>query len=270
MSFDCIITQGHIPDFDPQGSLNWEQKVDAFQFSLQRLRDKNRHSYIIATGHGKRPNNLGLCDWVYWEDECRPIDERGLVIGMPAQYFFVSKGIERALAMGFSRCLKTRMDCFSGIPNIVNWCDEEVNREGKTMLLTQQTGDNFIGDCFMYGGTELMHGIWNKDNPATHPDGLVHTYNSMSNFLGKEMTRENLRPFCAFRDVLDLKMVCLRWNYDRLKKMGWDRVCHQDDNGTFDYHLYNWGRANKWHVWDKEGKLIINRQQTWTKEEFYR
>ncbi len=104
MTFDVIVTQGHVPDFDPQGSLSADQKVEMFDASLKHLRQNNPDSYIILCGHGRRPGASSLCDHVYWEDECRLLDRNGYLVGMPAQFFLYLKGFSTQLTKGLLKC----------------------------------------------------------------------------------------------------------------------------------------------------------------------
>ena len=68
--------------------------------------------------------------------------------------------IERAKKAGFHRVVKTRLDCLIGIPNIVDHCEDILQREDKKLLLTQQTGlDMRCGDCFLYGNLAIMQEI---------------------------------------------------------------------------------------------------------------
>ena len=93
MNFNCIVTQGHIPEFDPQGNLTKTDKLKMFNYSLEHLRKSNPNAHIILTGHGELRPSVCNVDQYYWEDRCRPISRIGYVEGMPAQYYFVDVGL---------------------------------------------------------------------------------------------------------------------------------------------------------------------------------
>lgn len=269
MNSSCIITQGHISEYDPQGDLSADEKLELFNVSLAHLRQNNPASYIILTGHGDRKPNVSFCDWHYWEDKCRPLDASGYPIGIPAQYPFVDAGIEHAQKLGFQSCLKTRTDCVIQRKNITDWCQQILLDENKRVLLTQQTGDEYVGDCFMYGAVDDMRKVWHKDNPVVHPGGLMNTAANFKRafpFHHSSML-EYLREYSAFRDVIDIPFLCLRWNYRKMINNGdWNQVL----NNKLDVNEYHWGKANNWHVFDESGKMIVRHIAAfWSKEDFY-
>lgn len=261
MSSDCIIVQTHIPDYDIHGRLTAMQKHDILSYSVALLRGGNKDAYIILTGHGMRPcpDTLDYCDFVYWENSCRPLSSAGIVDGMPAQYFFVSMGLKQAKAMGFERCLKTRGDCVIGKANICKYCDAVLDAEKKELLITQQTsGSSFqMGDCFMYGNTDLMDRIWDKNNPVLHSeDGLMNTgMNFYKTITGITPIKFNpkewcglLRKHCSFRDVRTLGYADIRWNYHNI-----------DMKEDFNFKKWQWGKTNKWVVFDGLGNMTYMR-----------
>lgn len=279
MPSECIVTQVHIPDFDPQGSLNIEQKRSLVDLSLLHLRQFNPAAYIILSGHGHSPSQkaLDVCDFVYWEDQCRAVGGDGYVIGMPGQYVFVSRGIQHAIDKGFKRCLKTRTDCVIGIPHIIARCESIVQGEGKQMILTQQTGDQRAGDCFMYGGTKDLHAVWHENNPVTSLDGLLNIgqrYADHYKYGGEpwaDFMKNKVKT--AFRDVVDLQFMCLRWNYHTLCQYygTWEAAADKILNDPrFPYNSYHWGKANNWHQFDTEGNMTVRYSPAfWSRKEFY-
>ena len=89
-----------------------------------------------------------------------------------------SKGIKHAIKKGYDYCIKTRGDSLIGLSNIVNYCHPaDKKKKIKIFLLTQQTGKILykMGDCFMYGKTDLLDSIWDMNNPVFHMDGLRNT-----------------------------------------------------------------------------------------------
>lgn len=274
MSSNCIITQVHVPDHDVQGVLTASCKLEIVEFGLRHLRSWNPDAYIIMTGHGHRPKNLDLCDWSYWEDECRPLNEHGYVIGMPAQYYFVHQGIKHAAERGFTRCLKTRGDCVIGIRNVVAHCDAILNDEDKPLLITQQTGNERMGDCFMFGDVNVLHGIWHEDNAVFSPDGLQNTARHFRSYFNDFGNWESLiKKRCAFRDVDELKFTCLRWNYRYLaaRKILPDAPkpfagLLEDD---FQFENWHWGRTNGWCRFDEDRNITAEPGFDWSRKRHY-
>jgi hypothetical protein len=277
MNFECIVTQVHIPEFDVQGGLTANQKRRLVNFSIQHLREFNRNSYIILTGHGHQPDDeyRRLCDHVYWERECRALDANGYVQGMPAQFYFVSKGLQHALEKGFTRCAKTRGDCILGIPNIAKYCEDILVKEDRELLITQQTGICRLGDCFLYGDTALLNKFWHESNPVHNTDGLQNTavnYAAAVGYTGPLDTdewRQLLKQRCSFRDVDKLKFTCLRWNYFKLNELD-QAIQNELLMPNHDFAQYHWGCTNGWHRFDSKGNMIVSAPYLWSSKDFYK
>lgn len=272
MNSNCIVTQVHVPDHDVQGNLKAADKLALVEFGLRHLRAFNPKAHIILCGHGHRPRNLETCDKVFWNDRSEPLNEHGYVVGMPAQFKYVHKGLAEAKRLGFDRVLKTRGDCVIGIPEITSHCDQILDSEGKRLLLTQQTGPDRMGDCFMYGDTELLYRTWHEDNPVHNPDGLQNT---ATNFLAALSIIGNLpqglpweqlvKELCSFRDVHKLGFTCLRWNWRELV----GRLEGLLDP-AFDFGRYHWGKANGWHYFAPDGTMTGTASWMWCQKEYYK
>ena len=275
MKNNCIVSQIHIPPFDPQGGLSSDDKREIVDTTIKHTRANNKSAYIVLVGHGEEPydETKAQCDHVIWEP-AYPQDGGGTIINMPAQYVSVSKGIKHAVEQGFDHILKTRGDSLIGVPDITRVCHDILQREEKKILLTQQTGDTLykFGDCFMYGQSDLIDTIWDPNVEPFHADGLRHTgANFVRHFRGSYPPNEYadnaeladgltwnqlLRKHASFRDVHTLKLVDFRWNYHTMRGMGWEQVKQDILDGEFDYYNFLWGRTNGWHVFNREGKLI--------------
>lgn len=289
MKNDCIVTQIHIPDFDPQGGLSPEDKKQIVDTNIQNLRKNNPDSCIILVGHGHHPldSTKQMCDEVIWE-ESYPITAGGSVIGMPAQYKSVFLGIEKAKELGYDYCLKTRGDSVLARGNIVKYCHDILMQENKKILLTQQTGKSLykFGDCFMYGQIDLLVSIWNKDNEPFHDDGLRHTGASfVKHFTGQyppsvysdaelhegKNWNDLLKEHCSFRDIGEIGFCDLRWNYNRIKDT-WASTKNKIINLQYDFDEIYWGRANGWHFFNSLGNVVAHGPMcnwAYTKKEFY-
>ena len=130
---NCIVSQIHIPPFAHQGQLRADDKKKIQDLSVSYTRKWNSDACLILTGHGEEPlpSTLDKCDDVHWEP-LRPQDSGGSVIGSPAQYHSVSKGIQLAVARGFDRCFKVRGDGIVAIPNMVAAADS-IKEQEKTI-----------------------------------------------------------------------------------------------------------------------------------------
>lgn len=262
----CIVTQIHIPPFDIQGGLTANDKQEITDVSIKHLRKYNPDAYIILTGHGESPykETLDLCDWIYWEDQCRPLNEYGYIPGMPAQFFFVSIGIKQAKKMGFEYTLKTRTDSIIGVPDIVPKCHEVLEKEQKLMLITQQTwmSNYHLGDCFMYAPTAVLDHIWDYRNPVLVDEGLKNTgmnyaktMGSVEEYAQPERWQWLLKQTCAFRNVTWMKYLDMRWNFVGKFKSNWTQIKEDILNNAFDFNEYYWGKACGWHLF--EGKMDV-------------
>lgn len=261
-----IVIQGHVPDFDVQGSLYAPQKQKMMGLALRHLRQNNPHAYIVLSGHGHRPEHMDVCDAVYWEDKCRPLDGNGYVANMPGQFWFIGKGLDMAFDGGCHSAVKTRLDCLIGISNINQHCEAILEKEKKELLLTQQTGWNRrCGDCFLYGFIGKLNDIFGKEYPMVQQDGLLCTGERAEFALNAHHTwltdsddslpwPQLLRRYVAFRDTINLKFADLRWNWHELVQKHGDGIDDYILGGQFDYFTYAWGR--QWHRFDDQGRMI--------------
>lgn len=283
---NCIVVQGHIPSYDVQGSLTGSEKMTMAGLALRHLRQQNPDAYIILTGHGDYPIfPENIVDEFYWEPQCRPLDSNGYVAGMPAQYWFIAEGLERARKAGFKNVAKTRLDCIIGIPNITEHCQSILEVEKTHLLLTQQTGLNMrCGDCFLYGRIHILEDIFHKENEVRHQDGLLNTgyhafrairdqYEAYAQYGDRVPTEDRngweylLHKVCSFRDTINLKFADLRWNWNDLFDIHGGGIEDYVLN-RFDYRTYAWG--NQWHRFDDQGNMIYRYLEDLISErEFY-
>ena len=291
MKNNCIVSQIHIPDFDPQGGLSAEDKKEIVDTSIRNLRRCNPSAYIILVGHGHEPyeSTKEMCDKYIWED-LHPIDGGGTVVGMPAQYKSVYLGIKHAKEKGFDYCLKTRGDSIIAKENILSYCHEIITKENKMILLTQQTGKELykFGDCFMYGEIDLLCSIWDESNDPLHADGLIHTgmsfvkhfsnkippvpYNSQAILHEDKNWPELLKEYCSYRDIGVIGFCDLRWNYNDMKS-DWDITKQQIIDLEYDFEEIYWGRRNGWHKFNSMGQVVSHGDMckwAYTEAEFYK
>jgi hypothetical protein len=192
-------------------------KIEQSNFVVEHYRKNNPDAYIIVTGHGIKPDKLEYyCDYVDWRDE---IIRSELGHGHP---ILVNVGIDHAIEKGFSHILKSRLDSISLIPNIFDWCLENLN--DKLYLTTQATTiDNFVlCDLFNFGPTEVMKKCWKMDNWYPNIDGLTPHAKNFFNICPEDNWYDALKNNCSFKDIHKLKLICFRklsnWNYLKNKK----------------------------------------------------
>lgn len=272
---DCIVTQVHIPDFDVQGGLPAVDKQHLVAFGLKHLRAFNQNAYIVLVGHGHRPAGIEVCDHVRWDDRQIPLTNDGYVVGMPAQFKYVWEGLDHVKKRGFKRCVKTRGDCLIGIPNITANCNQILDLEQRQLVITQMTGPEYLGDCFMAGNVDLLWRTWHRDNPVKHHNGLINTAVNYQQAVHGNTAAfdlaawpELLRSTCAFRDVHKLKFVCLRWNYFKLDKLS-ESVQHQLLNPGHDFAKWHWGLTHNRHLFDADGNMTGVYGWLWSEKTFY-
>ena len=258
----AIVIQMHIPEHDVQGNLSSDDKQAMLELSTQHLRLMNKNTHIILCGHGcVEPSKVTkeVCDNVIWETPGYPLDKRGCIIGQPAQFKSVYKGIEKAKELGFSRILKARGDSIIGIPNICNRLEKVLDDEGKELFVTQQTASKKfkLGDCWMYGDIDELCDIWNEENEVQcSVDGVVNTgmnwikyhHRLIPNEISEFEWNKLIKYHCSFRDVYSLKIVDLRHNWSELKLKK-----RQILDNELDYKQYIWGTKNGWHLFDDNG-----------------
>lgn len=258
-----IVTQTHIVDGpDIQGGLYPEQKQDVIDISVRSLRNLNPNNRIILVGHGNtRPfsKTIDLVDCFVWEKSL-PLDDRGCVIGQPAQYKNVYKGIKQVQS---NWCLKTRADCVIGIPNICAFCKEITDKENTDLLVTQMTSRKTgrLGDCFMFGMSGRINNIWyDRKDIYNAEDGTYHIGTSFwysdwisdENELTEETWLKLLKESCSFRNVTTLKFMDLRYNYRQVLSNRESII-----DGSFDYENWYWGKTNGWFSFDENGRDLI-------------
>ena len=291
MENKCIVSQIHIPDYDPQGNLSKDDKKEIVDTNILSLRKLNPDAYIVLVGHGHEPYDSTkdkFSKGIY--RDLHPIDGGGTVINMPAQYKSVSLGIQHAKEKGFDYCLKTRGDSIIAKQDIISYCHDIIESEDRMILLTQQTGKELykFGDCFMYGEIDLLNSIWDTNNPPFHADGLRHTgisfvkhfsgkvppmpYNPQAILYEDKNWPELLKEYCSFRDIGEIQFCDLRWNYNQMRQ-NWENNKQQILNLEYDFEEIYWGRSNGWHIFNSMGQVIRHGGMchwAYTQAEFYK
>lgn len=235
---------------------NEEAKLDQVDFTIQHYRQHNPNAYIIVTGHGLRPNSLDDCDYAFWPQQ---IIESEINVGHP---YLVNIGLDHAIESGFKYLYKCRTDGVILRDNIIDFCIDRI--KDKPILLTQQT--NFVpahaGDLFMYGDTAFLKKCWNIKSWYPTTTGLTSFASNILNVCGYTDWKECLLSCSEFVDIFNIRWIDFRANWHVLQHYKADMLLNK-----LTFEKYLWGSTEKWHCFDKNGKLIYG--NTLTEKEFY-
>lgn len=227
-------------------------KLDQINFVAKHFRKNNPDAYIIATGHGKKPNQLeNYCDYVYWLDD---ILRSEIGYGHPV---LVNVGIDHAIQNGFTHILKTRLDGIHLIPNIFDWCLNELG--DKKYLTTQITSKDemVLCDLFNFSEVNFMKKCWDQRVWNLSKSGLFFHAENFFNACEENAWLDVLKNNCRIKDIYNLKWIDFRSNWDVLSGKTEEMLDNKLDN----YIDYLWGSTEGWLVWDSDGNLI--RSNTW-------
>ena len=140
---------------------NEDWKLDIFDKVVKHYKEHNPETYLIITGHGKKPlsSTLDLVDWFYWSDD---IVDGEIKVGHPK---LVTKGLEHAKGVGVEYVCKTRLDSINMIPNITNYCHNILKENDKLMVNTNYMVDRYgLMDLFMFSKVEMQLKLFNPTN----------------------------------------------------------------------------------------------------------
>jgi hypothetical protein len=262
-----ILVQAHIPSFDPQGKSTSTEKVLSLHTSILSLREHFPDTPIVLCGHGViTPNVVDyLVDDIIWES-LAPINEYGLVIDQPAQYKFVSKGLN-LIAQKYQPkyVFKCRGDGFLRNPNLIT---DIIYHPNYLISATQQTKVNrpYLGDLFMCSRLSTMLNMW------TSPDGVLDFSCGNSNLglnalgaLGityatwdKDFIAHNF----LFSDILDTQHIDLRRCWQLIpgyRNLTPRQILEYIDGLPLgDLQKYLFGYELGWHRFDLESRLLIS------------
>ena len=236
-------------------------KLRSVEFAVKHWSEHNPEAYIIATGHGVKPNIEGYVNHMIWPEE---IIENEINKGHP---YLVSQGLDIAEQKGFRNVLKSRCDTIHTRKNIFNFAKSLLQAD-KKMLVTQQTSlvKQELGDLFLYGPTDLMKRMFNINTWYPTKSGLTSLAN---NFLA-QCEEDNWRDACINNlqlvDIFKLRWIDFRSNWNVLKDYQTNLLNFTLDNE----HNYYWGVKENWHVWNLAGECIEKLPHVVTEKEWYK
>jgi len=234
------------------------QKIDKVNFALEHFRNNNPNSYIIVTGHGKKPNNLKTyCDYVYWPQK---IIRSEINYGHP---YLVNKGIDHAISKGFKYLLKTRLDSIHLIKDLFKYSLN--NLKEKNYLTTQITTWNNpnLCDLFNFSKTLFMKKCWDINNwHCTNKSGLYYHAKNFQTACNQKNWNICITKNCVIKNIFNLKWIDLR------SSSNWSIIKHHKseimENKLSQFTNYLWGTSEGWINWDEDGYLKSS--NTWRKE----
>ena len=230
-------------------------KLNKVNFALEHYRKNNPNSYIIATGHGKKPSNLkSHCDYIYWPEK---IIKSEINYGHP---ILVNKGLDHAISKGFNYILKTRLDSIHLIKNIF---DYSIKNLGNKLYLTSQisTWNNLnLCDLFNFSTTMFMKKCWDIDIwKCTDNSGLYYHARNFQTACKDENWNKCIKENCVIKNIHTLRWIDLR------SKNNWNILKHQKkelmENNLINFRNYLWGSSEGWIVWNNQGSLVSS--NTW-------
>lgn len=230
-------------------------KLDKVNFAVEHYRTNNPNSYIIATGHGKKPSRIDeYCDFVYWKEQ---IIESEINYGHP---ILVNKGIDHAIDKGFDFVLKTRLDSIHLKKNIYLYALE--NLKDKLYLTSQISAwdSPTLCDLFNFSSTLFMKKCWDLKNwECKEKSGLEYHAENFKIACQEYNWEECIRKYCIIKNIYNLKWIDFRPNSN------WSILKHYKknliNNDLINFRKYLWGTKEGWIVWNRNG--LLESSNTW-------
>lgn len=257
----CIILPLHLYNFDPQGSLNFKNKKEMYEFSINEW-SRIYHDYkIIVICHGIRcklditKSNV----LIYWSKYYKEPNKNGLFEENPAQKSIVSEGIKLAKNEGFDYVIKGRADSIIYNKKII---ERFLKQNNNKYLITQQTSflkPFLLGDCFMVGRINLLDRLWNNDYGVLDSDGLKHFAKQLMIIEKNTNFIQIIIDKTIFYDLTEMQIIDLRFNWLHHK----NEIKH---NALKDKFI--WGVKNNWVRVHKSKITYLDRPILLTKKSY--
>lgn len=257
----CIILPLHLYKFDPQGSLDFKNKKEMYEFSINQW-SRIYHDYkIIVVCHGiKCKLNIRKSNvLIYWSKYYQEPNKYGLFEENPAQKSIVSEGIKLAINRGFDYVIKGRADSIIYNKKII---EKFLKQNNNKYLITQQTSfmkPFLLGDCFMVGSIRMLERLWSNDNGVLHPDGLKHFAKQLMIIEKNKNFIQLIIDKTIFYDLTDMQIVDLRFNWLHHKNEIKNNVLKDK---------FIWGVKNRWVKVNKGKITYLDRPNLLTKETY--
>jgi hypothetical protein len=260
-----IVVPIHIYNFDPQGNLNQYQKLEMYMLAIEHMKILYKQCNIIICGHGINYSKefKEYSTHVIWNKDYTEPDKFGLFPGNPAQYKIVSLGCRRALEINSTHIIKVRGD---GIMYNSELVLSDLSLKPDKLFITQQTSfknHTMLGDCYMYGPSDKISEIWDGNKKVYSDDGLIHIGKSFLETFKykKEDWNKALFDNCEFRDINELEIYDLRWNFDEHSNLF-------KNNNFLKKDMFLWGAKNNWITYKNFKIVDFDRDIFYTKKLF--
>jgi hypothetical protein len=260
----CILLPLHLYDYDVQGDLHKEEKIQMYKYSINQTLKASKGLKVIVICHGKeeklfdnKQENLEI----YWSKYYKEPNINGLFDKNPAQRSIVYEGLIIAKNKGYDYVIKGRAD--SAILNLDPILNLAIENENKYIFtqITTFIDPWLLGDCFMAGKIDKLIKLWAPSN-YYDADGLIYFAKRLM-----EIEKENdlfriIVNKSFFIDLAELKVVDFRFTWK--SKIDWLKKEDYDINEIL------WGNKNNW-LKSKHGQMILgDRPNILTKKIFNR
>lgn len=221
---------------------------EMLEIAVLKCRELNLNTYIILSGSGIYPTEKTQksCNKVIWQKENNEFPGNGF----PEM---INKGLIHALKNGYEYVFKFRGDSIIFKKEICKYCLNILIKEGKRLLITQETTANYwLGDMVIFGETKILKELFNPDFWIKSPfisgnDILGRRYLEYFKFEYSRDWLSALRVYCSFRDIPKFKWVDLRFNYKFLKSsVNFYKLTEENQK------KYLWGKQQKIHLFDDD------------------
>ena len=219
-------------------------------------RNLNPNSFIILSGSGTDISNKTreLCDKVLWKSENTEFPGNGF----PEM---ISRGLSYAKSKGYKYVFKFRGDAIIYRRNICSYCLNIINKESKSLLISQEsTFNHWLGDMVIFGKVDVLIELFNPDFWLKAPKisgnyALAKRYKDFFKIKYSKSWISSLRLNCSFRDIPSFKWVDLRFNHNDLLN-GKKDLYHLSNKDQINYY---WGKKSSVHIFDENNFVVFNK-----------
>ena len=247
-----ILMPMHLYDFDPQGGLDRDEKINMYQTAIDIQRQyMQKDELLLIIAHGN-PHDFKLSKntEIYWSTFYAFPNKFGLFPGFPAQWNIVREGLIILKKIGVNIVLKSRADSIVKNLNLIR----EHNFAIRKWLFTQQTTISEpyeLGDCFMASDIDSLIKLWTPVLDVLPKNGLEFLSNNLMSTERIERIEfvDYLASKTTFHDIGELEIYDIRFTWQNFKEN------YQDGSWQAMKDKLLWGAYNQWITYHN-GKII--------------